>query len=152
MTGKDFSPTLASQLCFALYSASRAVARAYGPILEPLGLTFPQYLAMLALWEVPDAVTVSDLGKSLRLDSGTLTPLLKRLEAAGFLTRERDAVDQRRVFIRVTDAGMALRAEAWNVQDMIIGCYATDLETLGAVKQQLQSIVAMMDERQASTT
>ena len=87
---------LDKQLCFALYSASHAMTRVYKPLLAPLGLTYPQYLVMLALWE-DDARTVSALGDKLALDSGTLTPLLKRLEAQGQLSRERDSADERRV-------------------------------------------------------
>ena len=150
--GKDSTPTLESQLCFALYAASRAVARNYGPILDPLGVTYPQYLTMLALWESPDAVTVSALGQRLRLDSGTLTPLLKRLEAAGLVTRDRDDGDQRRVFIRVTDAGLALRVEARNVQHQILERYATNVDTLATIKDQLLSIVELMDQTQAAST
>jgi DNA-binding MarR family transcriptional regulator len=102
---------LDNQLCFALYAASGLVTRAYRPLLEPLGLTYPQYLAMLVLWERSPR-TVSELGEALSLDSGTLTPLLKRLEAAGFVTRTRDPADERRVQIGLTDKGADLRARA----------------------------------------
>jgi len=84
------------QLCFALYSASLAMTKLYKPLLAPLGLTYPQYLVMMVLWETED-LTVNDLGNRLQLDSGTLTPLLKRLEAAGLVQRQRDQVDERRV-------------------------------------------------------
>src|SRR5207237_2250998 len=84
------------QLCFALYSASLAMTKLYKPLLDPLGLTYPQYLAMLVLWE-GDGITVSELGQRLPPDSGTLTPLLKRLESQGLLARERDRADERRV-------------------------------------------------------
>src|SRR5207253_3188161 len=98
------------QLCFALYAASRAVTRAYGPILDEVGLTYPQYVTMLALWDSPERpVTVGDLGGRLHLDTGTLTPLLKRLEGLGYITRTRDAADERRVLLDVTKRGMALR-------------------------------------------
>ncbi len=99
------------QLCFALYAASGLVTRAYRPLLEPLGLTYPQYLAMLVLWERAPR-TVGDLGEALDLDSGTLTPLLKRLETAGFVSRTRDPADERRVLVALTDAGLALRERA----------------------------------------
>lgn len=89
------------QLCFALYSASLAMTKLYKPLLDDLGLTYPQYIAMLALWE-EDGMTVSALGERLHLDSGTLTPLLKRLEAADLLVRLRDVEDERRVRIRLT--------------------------------------------------
>src|SRR5512145_2869291 len=89
------------QLCFALYSASLAMTKLYKPLLEPLGLTYPQYLVMLVLWE-SDGLTVSQVGERLALDSGTLTPLLKRLEAAGLVQRLRDSADERRVLLQLT--------------------------------------------------
>lgn len=102
---------LDNQLCFALYAASGMVTRAYRPLLEPLGLTYPQYLVMLALWEQAPR-TVKALGQALDLDSGTLTPLLKRLEAAGFVTRRRDPEDERKLQVELTTAGLALREKA----------------------------------------
>ena len=106
------------QLCFALYTSSNLMSRLYRPLLEPLGLTYPQYLAMMALWE-NSPQTVGELGRRLSLDSGTLTPLFKRLESAGLVARERDPKDQRRVLITVTPAGSAMHAKAvdipWNV-------------------------------------
>jgi len=96
------------QLCFALYSASLAMTKAYKPLLAPLGLTYPQYLVMLVLWE-GDGVTVSHVGERLSLDSGTLTPLLKRLQALGLLQRLRDAADERRVLLQLTPAGRELQ-------------------------------------------
>ena len=102
---------LDQQLCFALYSASRAVTRLYRPLLEALGLTYPQYLVMLVLWE-RGTVTVKELGQALDLDSGTLSPLLKRLEANGVVARVRSAADERSVLIAPTEAGAALREQA----------------------------------------
>ncbi|MBC7978634.1 MAG: MarR family transcriptional regulator [Myxococcales bacterium] len=102
---------LDDQLCFALYHASRALTRAYAPLLEPLGLTYPQYLALLVLWE-RDGVAVKALGERLALDSGTLTPLLKRLEQQGLVERKRAEDDERVVRIYLTPAGRALRARA----------------------------------------
>lgn len=99
------------QLCFALYSASNLATRLYRPLLEPLGITYPQYLALMALWERAPR-TVGELGQALGLDSGTLTPLLKRLEAAGYVARRRDSADERRVLVDVTAAGRELRARA----------------------------------------
>ena len=105
---------LEHQLCFALYNASRALIRAYGPVLEPLGLTYPQYLAMLILWEEKSA-SVKSLGERLGLDSGTLTPLLKRLEQRGVITRRRDTDDERVVRIELTGEGRRLREKARSV-------------------------------------
>lgn len=102
---------LEEQLCFALYSASRALTRAYQPLLEPLGLTYPQYLVMLVLWE-GEARSVSELGARLGLDSGTLTPLLKRLEEAKLVERRRDLEDERVVHISLAPAGAALQERA----------------------------------------
>src|SRR5438132_4782254 len=99
----DEALQLDNQLCFALYSASLAMTKLYKPLLDELGLTYPQYLVMLALWE-QDGLAVSGLGERLSLDSGTLTPLLKRLEAAGFISRVRDVEDERRVRVTLTTA------------------------------------------------
>jgi DNA-binding MarR family transcriptional regulator len=103
--------TLDRQLCFALYSASRAMTAAYRPILSELNLTYPQYLVLLVLWE-EDRVTVGRLGERLQLDSGTLSPLLKRLEANGFIRRERSQQDERQVEVSLTPAGRKLEAKA----------------------------------------
>ncbi|WP_201313343.1 MarR family transcriptional regulator [Dyella sp. EPa41] len=105
---------LDQQLCFALYAASRSFTGLYRPLLEPLGLTYPQYLVMLVLWE-QDGLTVRELGQRLQLDSGTLTPLLKRLQAAGLVDRQRRTEDEREVEIRLTVAGLSLREQASDV-------------------------------------
>jgi DNA-binding MarR family transcriptional regulator len=105
---------LDQQLCFALYSASRAVIRAYAPLLAPLGVTYPQYLTLMVLW-TEDGVPVKRLGEQLGLDSATLTPLLKRLEQQGLVERRRDGDDERVVRIHLTAAGRALRAKARQV-------------------------------------
>lgn len=106
------------QLCFALYSASRAMTAAYRPILTELNLTYPQYLALLVLWE-EGRVTVGRLGERLRLDSGTLSPLLKRLEANGFIRRERSASDERLVEVTLTPAGDRLEREAQCIPEQL---------------------------------
>lgn len=105
---------LSQQLCFAVYSAAHAFNRAYKPLLDPLGLTYPQYLVMLVLWEQDDRI-VSQIGDRLLLDSSTLTPLLKRLEAAGHISRVRDPEDERQVRVRLTPSGGALRERAAGV-------------------------------------
>jgi MarR family transcriptional regulator, organic hydroperoxide resistance regulator len=102
---------LDNQLCFAVYAAAQAFTATYKPLLEPLGLTYPQYLTMLVLWE-EDGLTVSAIGERLGLDSGTLTPLLKRLEAAGFVNRTRGTADERQVLIALTPAGRSLKQKA----------------------------------------
>lgn len=112
MTGST-SPTqtLDQQLCFEIYAASHAFTKLYKPLLDPMGLTYPQYLVMLLLWERDDR-PVGDLGQALALESSTLTPLLKRMEAAGHVIRQRDSEDERRVRIRLTEAGWALQEQA----------------------------------------
>jgi len=127
------------QLCFALYSASLAMTKLYKPLLEPLGLTYPQYLAMLALWQ-DDDLTVSGLGERLQLDSGTLTPLLKRLEAAGFVTRLRDAADERRVRLQLTPAGRALKARARAVPEAVACASGCRLDELAALTARLRAL------------
>lgn len=108
------------QLCFALYTATNLVTRLYRPLLEPLGLTYSQYLAMIALWErAPQSVGA--LGRRLNLDSGTLTPLFKRLEKLGLVTRQRDPDDERRVLVDLTDAGVAMRARAAHIPLTVLG-------------------------------
>nr|WP_298684956.1 MarR family transcriptional regulator [uncultured Dongia sp.] len=102
------NPRLADFLCFAIYSANLAYGRAYKPILEELGLTYTQYIAIVALWE-EDNQTVSSLGEKLFLESNTLTPILKKLESMGYLRRQRDATDERQVLVSLTDAGRRLR-------------------------------------------
>lgn len=106
--------TPSDMLCFALHSTAHAVHAAYAPLLQPLGLTYPQYLAISAL-NATDGLTVSQLGAELRLESNTLTPLLKRMESAGWLTRSRDIRDERQVRLRLTDAGRTLAAQAASI-------------------------------------
>ena len=128
------------QLCFSLYAASLAMTRRYQPLLTELGLTYPQYIALLALWEHDD-VTVSALGDRLALDSGTLTPLLKRMETSGWVTRERDAADERRVRVRLTPAGRALRERAQHIPTSLLagsGVTATQVRQLTAELQALR--------------
>jgi DNA-binding MarR family transcriptional regulator len=141
---------LDNQLCFALYSSSLAMTRLYKPLLEPLGLTYPQYLALLVLWE-RDGLGVNELGERLFLDSGTLTPLLKRMEAAGWVTRERAADDERRVVVSLTAAGRALRQRARSVPTRLAdatGCSAAELNTLTQRLQQLRD--TLLDSTRAA--
>lgn len=130
---------LDNQLCFALYSSSLAMTKLYKPLLAELGLTYPQYLVMLVLWE-DKALTVSALGERLFLDSGTLTPLLKRLEAAGLLLRERDAEDERRVQVRLTPAGSRLKARAARIPSCVLEASQCEMPELVALTGQIKAL------------
>jgi DNA-binding MarR family transcriptional regulator len=137
---------LDKQLCFALYGAAHAFTRAYKPLLAPLGLTYPQYVVMMALWEEDD-LSVKALGEKVGLDSGTLSPLLKRLEQINYVARRRDAADERVVFITLTEQGRALKARALQVFSTIgnqTGCDIAEIESLRdslkRLKTQLESL------------
>jgi len=139
---------LDQQLCFALYSTSLAMTKLYKPLLAPLALTYPQYLTLLVLWE-RDGQTVSELGERLFLDSGTLTPLLKRMEAAGWLQRERAAEDERRVIVSLTPEGRALRQKARSIPPQLAQatrCNASELASLTQRLQQLRTQLLGADE------
>jgi DNA-binding MarR family transcriptional regulator len=128
---------LDNQLCFALYSASLAMTKLYKPLLDELGLTYPQYLTMLVLWE-RDGLAVSELGERLSLDSGTLTPLLKRLEAAGLISRIRAVEDERRVHITLTAAGRKLRTRAQKIPGCILAASQCSIPELVQLTRQIQ--------------
>lgn len=130
---------LDNQLCFAVYSASLAMTRLYKPQLDKLGLTYPQYLVMLALWE-EDGLMVSALGERLSLDSGTLTPLLKRLEVNGLVARVRDVADERRVHITLTAAGRRLKGRAAGVPACLLAASECSIDELVTLTRQLQSL------------
>ncbi|MBB3945093.1 DNA-binding MarR family transcriptional regulator [Rhizobium skierniewicense] len=127
------------QICFALYGASHAFNRAYKPLLEPLGLTYPQYLVMMALWE-KETATVKTLGEMLGLDSGTLSPLLKRLEHAGLITRKRGTVDERQVMIALTGEGAELKTKATDVMRSIGEATGCTLDELGQLRDRLNAL------------
>ncbi|MEU4392901.1 MarR family transcriptional regulator [Kribbella sp. NPDC023855] len=128
------------QVCFALAVASRSVIALYRPLLEPMGLTHPQYLVMLALWE-ESPLSVKQLSNLLQLDPGTLSPLLKRLEAAGYLTRQRDPRDERSLAVRLTDSGQALRTEALKIPPAIIDRLSMPLKDLEALHKSLTRVI-----------
>ena len=130
---------LDNQLCFALYSTSLAMTRVYKPLLDDIGLTYPQYLAMLVLWE-EDGLMVSALGERLYLDSGTLTPLLKRLESFGLIARLRAVEDERRVHITLTAAGRKLKAKAAKIPGCILSASQCSISELNSFTQQVQSL------------
>jgi DNA-binding MarR family transcriptional regulator len=133
------------QLCFALYDASRSVVRAYGPLLADLELTYPQYLAMLVLWEAPEPVSVGALGRRLHLDSGTLTPLLKRLEQRELVVRRRDRHDERRVLVELTTAGRRLRTRAADIPRQAFERYGLDLAEVERLRDDLTRLARSLD-------
>ena len=154
--------TLDHQLCFALYAASLAMTKSYKPLLAPLGLTYPQYLVMLVLWQADGGadsaasrLTVSQLGARLTLDSGTLTPLLKRLDSLGLVQRQRDRSDERRVRLQLTAAGRHLKHQAQAVPQAIACATACDLQQIGALARQLttlrQQLTAALSAAPATT-
>lgn len=134
---------LDNQLCFPLYAASKEVTRRYKPFLDPLGLTYTQYVAMMALWE-RDGITVSELGKRLYLDSATLTPLLKRLEARGYVRRTRSREDERAVIVTLTDEGRALRERARDVPRCMASCMNLPLDDMIELKRLLEKLLRVM--------
>jgi DNA-binding MarR family transcriptional regulator len=139
---------LDSQLCFKLYAASRAVIRAYKPMLDRLGLTYPQYLAMLVLWEwqdsPPEQPTVKALGQRLALDSGTLTPLLKRLEQMAFVQRQRSARDEREVHLSLSEAGSALREQVGPLKARLLCDSGVDLDRLSELRSGLDHLLGQI--------
>ncbi|MFG1671957.1 MarR family winged helix-turn-helix transcriptional regulator [Streptomyces sp. Y7] len=135
---------LDQQICFSLNAASRAFGGVYRVVLKDLGLTYPQYLVMLVLWEHGD-LPVKTLGEHLRLDSGTLSPLLKRLEAAGLVRRERSARDERSVEVRLTDEGVALRERALQVPRRIAAATGFDADAIGELRERLDQLTEALD-------
>ena len=134
----DQALLLDNQLCCAMYSTSLAMTKLYKRLLKPLDITYPQYLVMMVLWE-KDEVTVSELGARLFLDSGTLTPLLKRMESMGLLTRSRDADDERRVIVTLTQQGRELRGKAMALPEKLI-CALPPLQQVAALREGLKDV------------
>ncbi|MBZ6378238.1 MarR family transcriptional regulator [Pacificimonas flava] len=134
------------QVCFPLYAASNLINRLYRPVLAELGLTYPQYLTMLVLWERSPR-TVGELAAALHLDGGTLTPLLKRLEASGFVTRTRDVEDERRVLIELTAQGRTLKTRAAQVPLTLMEGFEYSEEDADNLRETVQDLVAMLADR-----
>ncbi len=131
---------LDNQLCYALYAAAHRMTKSYRPMLERMGLTYPQYLVLLVLWE-SDGITVSEIGRRLRLDSGTLTPVLKRLESSGFLSRSRRQSDEREVEISLTEEGRALRAQAVAVRQSVMCQLNMSEPEIQAMRADLNALI-----------
>ena len=141
--GPDVLP-LDRQLCFSVYAAAHAFTAAYKPLLEPLGLTYPQYLVMLVLWE-EDGLDVKRIATRLRLDSGTVTPLLKRLERDGLLRRGRDPANERHLRVELTDAGHALRWKVGAVRERIACALGGTEEPIQALKREIDRVTALLE-------
>lgn len=139
------APRLDRQVCFALYSASRAATAVYRPLLDELGLTYPQYLVMLVLWE-NEPRGVRELGEELGLDSGTLSPLLKRLEALGFVERRRSGEDERRVAVHLSDTGRALSCKASRVPQRLAEAAGLSPEELNQLRETLGKLTAALHD------
>lgn len=134
---------LEQQLCFSVYSAAHAFTAAYKPLLEPLGLTYPQYLVLLALWQ-KDGVSVKEIGARLHLDSGTLTPLLKRLQASGFIRRDRDPADERQLRVELTPEGQSLRGKVAPVRKSIVCALGGSEEPIQAMREQVDAMTELL--------
>jgi DNA-binding MarR family transcriptional regulator len=148
MTTADPSMLLDNQICFLVYRLNRGISDQYRPILNELGITYPQYLVMLVLWEA-EPMTVGQIGARLHLDSGTLSPLLKRLESAGLIERNRARHDERTVLVGLTKGGRALREKARSATADLEGCLADSRQDARALHALMSSLVARIDETSA---
>tara|TARA_X000000950_G_scaffold209987_1_gene252491 strand:+ start:219 stop:650 length:432 start_codon:yes stop_codon:yes gene_type:complete len=131
-------------LCFSVYSVNHAISRLYRPLLAPLGLTYPQYLVLVALWD-RDARRVNELGADLQLDTNTLTPLLKRMEAAELLTRQRNPEDERSLIVSLTDKGRALQDKAGELTSCVLEAMGGDIAELADLRNRLQALRDRLD-------
>jgi MarR family transcriptional regulator, organic hydroperoxide resistance regulator len=143
---KDDALKLENQLCFSVYAASRAIIKIYRPFLEELGITYPQYLVMLVLWE-RKSISLKELGNKLYLDSGTLTPLLKRLEGMELVKRERSIEDERLLCISVTEKGLTLKEQAVNIPECILKSINIDIKQLVSLKHNVDELLSSITER-----
>lgn len=148
MPDKYSSLRLDSQLCFPLYAAAKEIVRRYKPLLDPFDLTYTQYIAMMALWE-HGRMNVSELGDYLFLNSATLTPVLKRLEAKGYISRERSQEDERSVIVSITEEGKALQDEALKVPESMGACMQLSPEDAAKLKELLGKLLSALDQNNA---
>ncbi|MEW4369631.1 MarR family winged helix-turn-helix transcriptional regulator [Paenibacillus kandeliae] len=141
----DNKETLALEqhLCFSLYAGSRAITRMYWPMLEEMGITYPQYLALVVLWDKREC-TIKELGKEIYLDSGTMTSMLKRMEEAGLITRQRSVEDERVVKIRITDNGMELRDRSACIPQSLLQSTGLSRDELEHLNQQIRQIIGKL--------
>lgn len=148
MTSEGGELDLNKQVCFALYRASRALTQLYRPLLDELDLTYPQYLVLLVLWE-RGPMSVRALGQALDLDSGTLSPMLKRLAARGVIERKRSAEDERSVVVHLTEQGDALREQAGAIPDRVAGTAALDVDQLTVLRDSLTALTDVVNAHRA---
>lgn len=132
-------------LCFSVYSVNHAISRLYRPLLAPLGLTYPQYLVLVALWD-KDQRRVGDLGSELQLETNTLTPLLKRMEMSGFLTRQRDSSDERGLVVALTDKGREVKEQAGALTACVLEAMGGDIGELAALRDRLHSLRKTLEQ------
>ncbi|WP_186101507.1 MarR family winged helix-turn-helix transcriptional regulator [Burkholderia gladioli] len=140
---------LEEQLCFSLYRANLEIGRAYQPLFDTLGITYPQFLVMNSLWE-KDSRTVGEIAQRLTLESSNVTPLVKRLEAAGFLTRKRNPSDDRQVLVTLTETGRKLRQRC-SLQDILLNATGMDVSQLETLNTRIQALLHAFDEQQAGS-
>ena len=147
INNQEYNPlALDNQLCFALYVCSKEIIRKYTPILEPKGLTYTSYITLLCLWEKDD-VTVKELGERLFLDSGTLTPLLKKMETQGLITRTRGGKDERTVYIKLTEKGRAIKADCADIPNQMMCQNILDMDKAAPLLMTLHQIMHNMSEQ-----
>ena len=144
MSGKYDSLRLENQLCFPLYACSKEIVRRYKPFLDEIDLTYTQYIAMMVFWECHE-MNVKELGKKLFLDSGTLTPVLKKLEAKGYITRERSKDDERNLIVRITEKGEDLKEHACSIPARMASCLTLEREDAVALKNILDKLMLQFD-------
>lgn len=140
---------LSNQLCFPLYAVSKEIIRQYKPFLDALDLTYTQYITMMAMWEHHE-LNVKELGELLYLDSGTLTPVLKKLETKGYVTRTRSKRDERNLIVTVTDEGLALRDRALDIPDHIAACMGLSMEEIGVLRTAIQNLMDTLSRNDRS--
>jgi len=143
MSQNDDIVPLEQQLCFSVYTAAHAFNAAYKPLLEPFGLTYPQYLVLLALWQ-KDGVSVKDIGARLHLDSGTVTPLLKRLQASGYVRRGRNPADERQLLVELTPEGQALRFRVAEVRKSLVCSLGVTEPSIQSLREQVDVITGLL--------
>lgn len=135
---------LENQICFPMYVASRMITRAYQPMLDEMGITYPQYLVLMALWE-QDEQTVNEIGQKLYLNTNTITPLLKRMEKTGLIARTRSKEDERKVMITLTDQGLALKEKAYCIPEQILGKTGLQADDMGDLREQIYKLIRQME-------